>query len=165
MKILTYSFPGAKITTRPVRFEISSSRNTAEGPRNRADIRHQCSQPIPNPCWCHHQRGVTIASPSLLPRDGTSRLSNSDRSKGDGTDWTERERKKEREREGGRIGRRDTNLYSCKIKSHRRSARLGETDQPGRPMQLICIKNRLFRPISCSATLAGTGQSGWLSFN
>lgn len=98
MKILTYSFPGAKITTRPVRFEISSSRNTAEGPRNRADIRHQCSQPVPNPCWCHHQRGVTIASPSLLPRDGTSRLSNSDRSKGDGTDWTEREKKRERER-------------------------------------------------------------------
>lgn len=147
-------------TTRPVRFEISSSRNTAEGPRNRATISAtSAANRSPTPA------GATINVASRSPLHPSSSPSAMEQAAcrtpivRKGMAQVE-QKKREREREGGGIGRRDTNLYSCKIKSHRRSARLGETDQPGRPMQLICIKNRLFRPISCSATLAGTGQSG-----
>lgn len=163
MKILTYSFPGAKITTRydskyprhvirPKDHEIepisaTSAANRSPTPAG-ATINVASRSPLPPSSPAMEQ----AACRTPIVRKGMAQIG-------------QRERKKEREREGGRIGRRDTNLYSCKIKSHRRSARLGETDQPGRPMQLICIKNRLFRPISCSATLAGTGQSGWLSFN
>lgn len=53
-------------------------------------------QPIPIPCWCHHQRSNAPRHDCLrsLPRNETSRLSNPDGPKGDETTqdttgWTE----------------------------------------------------------------------------
>ena len=107
--------------------EISTPRRTAKSSRYPPAV-----QPTPIPCWCHHQRHGNAPCHgclrrSLIPSDETSRLSNPDGPKGDETTPPP----------GGqrwRIRRRDTNLYSCKIKSlgglRGRCSRPKPTNQP-----------------------------------
>lgn len=139
--------------------EISASRNTTEGPRNRTDIHQQCSQ-SPSPA------GATISAATRRVTT-TFALFPAMKRAACRIPMVRKGMKRRRILRGGqrwRIRRRDTNLYSCKIKSHRRSAWPSTGPKPTN-QRLICIKNRLFHPISRSATLAATGQSGWLSFN